>query len=553
MAPAEGGAGASVAGGTCWALTCHRAVPPSRMRKAPTAVIPSRRDARAHRQRAAGGRGGVMVPGIVAAAAEALASKILGSLAVRFSVGAAREWLRVRWGVLPSQVVNPAPAASRPHVPRALLPGDVPGKVDRGESTPSAAIGLEPSGLVRGMRALGLPGIVWLDDATNLPAGRSLLAACPEERWRGEDDGDWSVFTRELARFEAAQPGGAVLGWVEYGGAFEFAGFRRPVCCEAGRWRAPGGQPSWWEEARCAAASGGDASGSVHLRFSASPGKEEFCRRVRRAQEHIAAGDIYQVNLSRRFEAAWPDGADALALYLKLRQVSPAPEAAFLDFPDRTVLCASPESFLCFQSDRRVRTRPIKGTRPRFPDDPARDAASAQELLASEKECAELLMITDLLRHDLGQVCEFGSVRVPELRRLERFAQVFHLISTVEGRLRPGVSPAEALRACLPGGSITGAPKRRACEVIADLEAPVPRGLYTGTIGGFGAAALGGGGRFNIAIRTLIVERGSAHFHVGAGIVADSVPALEFEETLHKATGLLRACGDLQRGSPDST
>jgi anthranilate/para-aminobenzoate synthase component I len=158
-------------------------------------------------------------------------------------------------------------------------------------------------------------------------------------------------------------------------------------------------------------------------------------------------------------------------------------------------------------------------------------------LLTSPKEIAELVMITDLERSDLGQVCETGSVAVRELLKLERFEQVFHLVSTVEGRLRADVDHAAALRACFPGGSITGAPKKRAREIIAELE-PIRRGLYTGTIGWFG---FNGESQFNIAIRTVVVEPGRVHFHVGAGIVTDSIPEKEWQETLDKAAGILTA------------
>ena len=187
-------------------------------------------------------------------------------------------------------------------------------------------------------------------------------------------------------------------------------------------------------------------------------------------------------------------------------------------------------------SGRAVRTRPIKGTRPRRAETNA-DEKSAYDLITSPKEIAELIMITDLERNDLGQVCEFGSVSVPELLKLERHEQVFHLVSTVEGRLRPEVDHLAALRACFPGGSITGAPKRRARQIIAELE-PAPRGLYTGAIGWLG---FNGESQFNIAIRTVVIEDGRAHFHVGAGIVADSTPEREWQETLDKAAGILLA------------
>jgi aminodeoxychorismate synthase component I len=263
---------------------------------------------------------------------------------------------------------------------------------------------------------------------------------------------------------------------------------------------------------------------------------------VRRAQEYIAAGDIYQVNLAHRFEADW-DG-NPFAFYQALRHYSPAPYSAFLTLGGRHLLSSSPESFLKI-SGRSIRTRPIKGTRPRRAD-PHADERSAYDLLTSQKEVAELVMITDLERNDLGSICEFGSVSVRDLLRLERYEQVFHLTSTVEGRLRPEMDHVSALKACFPGGSITGAPKKRACEIIAELE-PSPRGAYTGAIGWFG---YNGESQFNIAIRTAVAAQGKVHFHVGAGIVADSDPEREWQETLDKAAGLLLAAARLPAARP---
>lgn len=277
--------------------------------------------------------------------------------------------------------------------------------------------------------------------------------------------------------------------------------------------------------------------------FRAGMEEAEFRRIVERAQDYIAAGDIYQVNLSHRFAAPVPEAFDSFALYLALRESSPAPYAAYLAQGSREVVSSSPEQFLRM-SGRSIRTRPIKGTRPRFRDR-ERDEKSAYDLLTSPKEVAELVMITDLERNDLGQICEFGSVEATELLKLERFAQVFHLVSTVEGTLRPEIDHVSALRACFPGGSITGAPKKRAREIITELE-PVERGLYTGTIGVLG---FNGESRFNIAIRTAVRERNELHFHVGAGIVADSDPAKEWEETLHKAAGILAAAGGVSGAS----
>jgi anthranilate/para-aminobenzoate synthase component I len=187
-------------------------------------------------------------------------------------------------------------------------------------------------------------------------------------------------------------------------------------------------------------------------------------------------------------------------------------------------------------SGSHIQTRPIKGTRPRDAD-PTRDAQLAYELQTSAKELAELVMITDLLRNDLGKVCEFGSVQVPELARLERFAQVQHLVSTVEGRLRPDVTHFAALASCFPGGSITGAPKFRAMEIIDELES-IARGPYCGCHGylGFNRES-----QLSITIRTAICKESSVYFHVGAGIVADSNPEAEYEETLAKAAGFLAA------------
>ena len=261
--------------------------------------------------------------------------------------------------------------------------------------------------------------------------------------------------------------------------------------------------------------------------------RTEFLAGVARAQRYIQAGDIYQVNLSQRLAAVCP--FSGWELFERLLAVSPAPFAAYFDCGEFLIASSSPEQFLRL-SGLQIITRPIKGTRPRSPD-ATRDAQLAYELQTSAKELAELVMITDLLRNDLGKVCEFGSVHVPELARLERFAQVQHLVSTVEGRLRADVTHFAALASCFPGGSITGAPKFRAMEIIDELE-PLARGPYTGCHGylGFNRES-----QFSISIRTAIHQAGMAYFHVGAGIVADSVPEAEFEETVDKARGFFAA------------
>ncbi len=268
----------------------------------------------------------------------------------------------------------------------------------------------------------------------------------------------------------------------------------------------------------------------------------EFIAAVERAQRYIRAGDIYQVNLSQRLAA--PCGFSGWELFARLLAVSPAPFAAYLDCGDFQIVSSSPEQFLRL-SGPHITTRPIKGTRPRS-SDATREAQLAYELQTSPKELAELVMITDLLRNDLGRVCEYGSVQVPELAKLERFAQVQHLVSTVEGRLRPDVTHFAALASVFPGGSITGAPKFRAMEIIDELET-IARGPYCGCHGylGFNRES-----QLSISIRTAIRQAGVAYFQVGAGIVADSIPEAEYEETLTKAAGFCAALPGKPRSEP---
>lgn len=371
-------------------------------------------------------------------------------------------------------------------------------------------------------------GFIWMDSSLALPGSVSLLTADPVEVLQGHIDHDWEKVRAALRTPRAAA--GGLYGWVGYDGQFTFGIYPHGLVYdhEHARWYQFGDFKFQISNFKSPAA--------PRPHFQPGVTRDDFIRMVRQAQDYIAAGDIYQVNLSYPWKADWPCDADALALYLKLRTVSPAPHAAFMRLAETTVLSASPELFLRMHSSR-IATRPIKGTRPRFLGDPDRDAAAVRELTASAKERAELLMITDLQRNDLGQVCEFCSVTVPELWRVERFAQVYHLVSTVTGMLRPHVDHVDAFRACFPGGSITGAPKKRAMEIIAELE-PHPRGLYTGAIGWFG---FDGRSQWNIAIRTAVQKGDGITFHTGSGIVADSVPEREYEETLHKAAGILAA------------
>jgi para-aminobenzoate synthetase component I len=256
-----------------------------------------------------------------------------------------------------------------------------------------------------------------------------------------------------------------------------------------------------------------------------------YLEALARIRDYLIAGDCYQVNLAQRFAA--PAAGDPWTAYRRLRVLNAAPFGAYLQTPDAHLLCSSPERFLWVR-DGRVETRPIKGTRPRATD-PDEDARLAESLRLSPKDRAENLMIVDLLRNDLGRVCATGSLQVPGLFEIERFARVQHLVSTVTGRLAAGRTALDLLRAAFPGGSITGAPKRRAMEIIEELE-PHRRGVYCGAIGYLG---FDGAMDTNIAIRTLIHSDGVVRCWAGGGIVADSDPESEYRETYDKAAPLL--------------
>jgi para-aminobenzoate synthetase component 1 len=255
-----------------------------------------------------------------------------------------------------------------------------------------------------------------------------------------------------------------------------------------------------------------------------------YCDGVRRSLDYIAAGDIFQVNLSQRFTAH--GRPEPLDLYLRLGAISPAPFSAYLQWDDLAVASASPEWFYQTRGDRIV-TRPIKGTRPRG-ETPLEDAHQVEELRTSAKDHAELTMIVDLERNDLGRICRYGTIAVDHPLAIESFAQVHHQVATVAGRLRAEAGPIDVVRALFPGGSITGAPKIRAMQIIDELE-PCRRSLYTGAVGYFGR---GGSSAFNIVIRTLLIEGDRVSYQVGGGIVADSDPEAEYRETLHKGRGL---------------
>ena len=391
-----------------------------------------------------------------------------------------------------------------------------------------------------------VPGLMFFDSSGNTshqsgPA-ISLVTAGPELLIEGQlhvaEDRErlrqvWRTHQKESV--DCGYPLGGLCGWIDYDGSFTFGHYPQMLIYqhEQQQWQEIGNLSALLSEP-------GSAQPCQLGDFHAVMSSQQFIAAVERIRDWIAAGDIYQVNLTQQFMASCDDQGSLAGLYSFLRDRSPAPMAAWLKMAGREILSSSPETFLRI-SGRQVETRPIKGTRPRFAH-ADEDRRSAYELQTSPKEISELVMITDLLRNDLGQVCDFGSVRVDEMLQLETFEQVFHLVSTVRGEIRRELDAIDALAACFPGGSITGAPKKRACEIIAELE-PVPRGLYCGAIGYLGYNRES---QFNIAIRTLVRENGQLHYHVGAGIVADSQPAMEYEETLHKARGIELALADWQ-------
>lgn len=393
---------------------------------------------------------------------------------------------------------------------------------------------------------------VWLDsllpnNSFTVPQehGLSLLAAEPDLILEGGPN-DWPLLEKEIKKrlrkkpsqnhelgtqekftfqfAEADERQGAAIGFFRYDGSFRF-GFYEKV------YRFFSDVAVKTSKKKISQESEGKKTFFNPL-FQPDITAKEFCQQVRAAQEEIAAGNIYQVCLAHRFRSK-KSIEDPWSFYLSLRKHSPAPFAAYLQLGEETILSSSPECFLKMEG-RHILTRPIKGTRPRGKT-VKEDEKLLHELQHSSKEKAELVMITDLLRNDLSRVCDYGTITTPQLLTLEQYPQVFHLVSTVQGQLRKEVSHVEAVSACFPGGSISGAPKKKAMEIIKRLES-APRGLFTGAIGYFGFDEKS---QFNIAIRTVVVHDKKAEFHVGAGITCGSIPEKEWEETLHKAAGIL--------------
>jgi para-aminobenzoate synthetase component I len=274
-------------------------------------------------------------------------------------------------------------------------------------------------------------------------------------------------------------------------------------------------------------------TGSTVLDSSLS--RAEYLHRVKKILNYIAAGDVYQVNLTQRFRAQTM--LSPIDLYRRLRQISPSSHGAFLSYDDFSIISSSPELFLR-STDGTIVTRPIKGTRPRSCD-PILDENFRANLASAEKDGAELAMIVDLVRNDLGRICDYGTVRVTEPASIEKHPTVYHRVATVEGQLDRSVSIAEILRATCPGGSVTGAPKIRAMQIISELES-TPRGPYCGAIGWVG---LDGSLSLNLAIRTMIQRGSTVDMHAGGGIVADSDPNDEYDEMMTKLSAMARALG----------
>ena len=280
--------------------------------------------------------------------------------------------------------------------------------------------------------------------------------------------------------------------------------------------------------------------GGDGIRLVSNMAQEQYEAIVKKAKDHIAAGDIYQVVLSQRFEAEV--GVDAFTVYRALRHVNPSPYMFFIRMGDRSIVGSSPEMLVRVEG-RHAITHPIAGTRPRGRSE-EEDVRLGEELKRNEKERAEHVMLVDLGRNDIGRVCDYGTVRVPTFMTLERYSHVMHLVSVVEGQLAEGRDRLDALVSCFPAGTVSGAPKVRAMQIINDLE-PTRRGLYAGAVGYLDFA---GNLDFCIAIRSILLEGGKAYIQAGAGIVADSNPTAEYEETRDKARAMIRALELAQGG-----
>ncbi|MBF0595288.1 MAG: anthranilate synthase component I family protein, partial [Candidatus Omnitrophica bacterium] len=407
------------------------------------------------------------------------------------------------------------------------------------------------------------PGVFWLDASDG--RGWSYFGVRPVHDWQGRTRAEWDVFKKEarsLIKEPFAGPvpfSSGLMGAVSYdfglllegvssrhvderggGPLFSFGYYDSVLAFDHKKgeaWICGNDRSASWNilfAAADASRKSGSVPGDNSLSVPVSDHDDiSYVSMVRRALDYIRCGEIYEVNLSRRLTC--PFDGEALALYQRLRAGLPVPYGAYYDAGSIKVLSASPEVFLDLKQGL-VLTRPMKGTRPRGKS-AAEDDVLFRELEGSNKEKAELLMVTDLLRNDLGKVCETGTVIVKELRTIEKYTNVFQAVSTVEGRLNSGKDAFDLIEAAFPGGSITGCPKHRAAGVIDELESS-RRGYYTGALG---YISCGGDMKLNMLIRTIILRGGQALFSAGGGIVADSDPVKEFEETALKAEGMVSA------------
>ncbi|MBB3937148.1 anthranilate synthase component I family protein [Aureimonas phyllosphaerae] len=452
-----------------------------------------------------------------------------------------------------------------------------------------------PSPAEAAARLRGLGGLAWLDSARLHPRnGRwSILAAAPFARFDADLSGTWldgallglppfealdALLRRYRSEREADAPpfAGGLVGTIDFEAGHLLEDLHRPAGFDsrrpllgfglydtalvfdhedgtarlvsagfsptldaaapfADRQRRAGERLDLFEAALAAPAPALGALPATGPLWRSSRDAAAYAADVERVKALILDGEVYQANLSRRLRAVLPEGFDPFALYLRLRAVNPAPYAAFLEEPHRTVASASPELFLRLR-DGHVETRPIKGTIRRSGDEAA-DRAAAEALLASPKDRAENVMIVDLLRNDLSRVCEPDSVDVPELCALESYAGLHHLVSAVTGRLRPGLGVGALIAAAFPGGSITGAPKIRATDIVATIEG-APRGLYCGSVA---ALSFCGAADLSISIRTLEFEPGTVSFGTGGGVTILSDGPAEWAETETKAARILAA------------
>ena len=373
-------------------------------------------------------------------------------------------------------------------------------------------------------------GLFFLDSSQpGQESKTSYIGHSPVDQIRGRDLNDLRKVLKKYQRRSGGLSAGGAVGYIAYDGRYCFGIY--PHILTFDHSRTPTVE---------AAVSKQDAHVPMasKLKFHSAVGSLQYQQAVKKALQHIHDGNIYQINLARKIEIVlkdWPKHGSATAIYEALRRYSPSPFSAYYDDGGQIILSSSPERFLKL-SNGIAQIKPMKGTRPRG-QNKAADARFKKELLNSPKEIAELLMVTDLERNDLGRVCDYGSVKVKHMRSIEEYAHVFQATATIEGKLNKRFDGIDLIKAAFPGGSVTGCPKIEAMKIINDLEKE-KRGAYTGALG---YIAFDGSMDFSVLIRSLFLKRDTISFYVGSGIVADSKPAEEYKETCLKAEAIERA------------